>query len=323
MEKKEATKTYFELTEHTFSQFALFLFIMLIGAAVTFKLFLPVLEDFFEKSLQAEVHNKPEEEVPYYMDSNTPVKETDPVTSWAVDAAVDTNREARYWFNPLIAVFLQTLTIGLFAAVIITALLPQKIGYMRQKIEREIANGIDKITVIKYGFHEDTSRGEIAEDIIRADLKSLYDFVEEWKISIDDLKILKSALKWRNAPLIYRIININDGIKIYMRQYFTLKYNNSVLGLVYIAAAVLIIIIGLRGLKFIPPTEPTLVLFALGLEFTMLIIYAFTVMYAREEDHTDSDPGFASSPESKFLGGEIKGSEQSEKLLRVFLARRK
>ncbi len=323
MAKKEETKTYFELTEHTFSQFALFFLIMLIGAAITFKLVLPVLEDFFEKSLQAQIHNLPEEEVPYYMDSHTPVKVTDPLTSWAVDAAVDTNREARYWFNPLIAIFLQSLTVGLIAAAIITSLLPQRIGYMRQKIEREIANGIDKITVIKYGFHEDSSRGEIAEDIIRADLKSLYDFVEEWKISIDDLKILKAALKWRNAPLIYRIVNINDGIKIYMRQYFTMKYNNSVLGLVYIAAAVLIIIIGLRGLKFIPPTEPTLVLFALGLEFTMLIVYAFTIMYAREEDQSDFDKNLTSSAESKFLGGEIKGSEQSEKLLRVFLARRK
>jgi hypothetical protein len=112
--------------------------------------------------------------------------------------------------------------------------------------------------------------------------------------------------------------HVNDGIRMYMRYYFTVQYSNAVLGFVYIGAAVLIIIIGLRGLKFIPPTEPSLVLFALGLEFSLLIVYAVTLMYARQEEEFVLEQS-GSQSDVLMLGKDFGSSKDIENLLRVFI----
>ncbi|MCX6146794.1 MAG: hypothetical protein NTW25_06025 [Candidatus Kapabacteria bacterium] len=82
---------------------------------------------------------------------------------------------------------------------------------------------------------------------------------------------------------------------------------------------VLLFIIGLRGLKFIPSTEPSLVFFALGLEFTLLILFAFTVMYGREDD--DSHIMLSNSYNNDFhrLDSDLGDSKEIESLLRVFI----
>ncbi|GMV52280.1 MAG: hypothetical protein D8M52_02945 [Chlorobi bacterium] len=77
------------------------------------------------------------------------------------------------------------------------------------------------------------------------------------------------------------------GLKLYMSHHFTEKYSNNVTGLAYGGAAILIVIIGIRGLKFIPATKPSLILAAISLEGSMLALLAFTLLYTEEEERMD------------------------------------
>ena len=55
----------------------------------------------------------------------------------------------------------------------------------------------------------------------------------------------------------------------------------------YGGAAVLIIAIGVRGLKLIPAARPSYILFAIFLEFSMLALMAVTLFYTEEEERMD------------------------------------
>jgi hypothetical protein len=88
--------------------------------------------------------------------------------------------------------------------------------------------------------------------------------------------------------------------------------------MVYVGAAVLIVIIGLRGLKFIPATEPSLVFFALGLEFSLLITYAITLMYSKPDEVIDLKVNQTNN-EVIALGKEFSEAKELESLLRVFI----
>lgn len=77
------------------------------------------------------------------------------------------------------------------------------------------------------------------------------------------------------------------GLSMYMKYHFVEEYANKVQGAAYGGAAFLIIVVGIRGLKFIPATKPSFILFALGVEFTMLTLLAVTLIFTEEEERTD------------------------------------
>jgi hypothetical protein len=81
--------------------------------------------------------------------------------------------------------------------------------------------------------------------------------------------------------------SIFKALRLYMSHHFTEAYANTVTGLAYFGAAILIIIIGIRGLKFIPATRPSLILGAIFLEGAMLALMAFTLLYTQEEERMD------------------------------------
>ncbi|MFH1050519.1 MAG: hypothetical protein V1779_06260 [bacterium] len=317
-------KTYYELTEHNHSQIVLFVALIAGSIAACFYVGLPMLQDFFEAFLRGIVYNETGEFLSYQIDNPLPKKGLSYLFSWGVDIYKGTPEETRYWFNPVLALIFQTTILSIGLSSIITAVLPRKIGFIRQKIDREIANSISKIAYVKYGTESVHDYKDIIHEIVTADLKDLHYFVEDWNIPFDDILALQRALKWRDFSFIRRLIHINDGIQMYMRFYFTVKYNNAVLGFVYMGAAILIIIIGLRGLKFIPPTQPSLVLFALGLEFTLLVTYAITLMYTRQDDDNDKELLRSGvSADSLLLSHEFGSSKDIEKLLRVFVKSKK
>ncbi|MFC2130365.1 hypothetical protein ACFLSQ_02910 [Bacteroidota bacterium] len=317
-------KTYFELTEHNYSQIFLFILIIACSVAGMFVVALPVLKDFFETYLQGNVNNETGKFISYSLESHLPEQGTSYFFSWAVDIYKGSPEESRYWFNPTMSLFLQFTIFSIGVASLITAILPRKAGFLRQKIDREIANAISKIAFIKYGMHSESEHKEILDELKNADLKDLHNFVEDWNIPFDDIFALQKAVKWISYSFSRRLIHINDGIQMYMRFYFTVKYSNTVLGFVYMGAAVLIIIIGLRGLKFIPPTQPSLVLFALGLEFTLLVTYALTLMYTRQGEESEMEhKGSGAKADSLLLSHEFGSSKDIEKLLRVFVKSKK
>ncbi len=309
--------SYNDLAQHNPGQVIVFLLIIGGGILFTFIIAPPILEYIFTSFLNGSVTNNGRE-VYYNIDSGDLMKRTNYLLAWAVDIYKDTPQEARYWFNPALVLLIPSLLFGIGIAIIITLLLPGNTGFMRRKIEREIAVLIDRICLIKYGYQGDEERREIMDNLKSAGLAELRDYADLWNLQLEDIKALRKAIIWNDSIFLIKLFNLNDGLRIYMRSYFTAMHSNSVLGFVYIGAAILIIIIGLRGLKFIPSTQPSLVFFALGLEFSLLILYAFTLMYSRQEEETELDKN-ASSRSMLRLGDELGNAKETEQLLRLFI----
>ena len=89
--------------------------------------------------------------------------------------------------------------------------------------------------------------------------------------------------------------------------------------MVYIGAAVLIIIIGMRGLKFIPSSQPSVIFFSLGLEFSVLVTYAFTVMYSRSDSEFEQEKSNKFEMKQNTFSLDLGNSKEVENLLRAFI----
>ncbi len=126
-------------------------------------------------------------------------------------------------------------------------------------------------------FDDDTDIVMFRNEAIYSRIKEFFsDFV------VKEIEDTKNGLLWRRNHLKW-----GKGLRLYMSHHFTEKYANNVTGLAYGGAAVLIVAIGIRGLKLIPAARPSWILLAIGLEFTMLGLMAFTLFYTEEEERMD------------------------------------
>lgn len=169
---------------------------------------------------------------------------------------------------------------GFIMATVITSLLPRQIGYMSNKIEREIDNTINRIDE---QTGDKISRDEI-ERITSPNSKDDLSPIEKQfgPVIISEIEDVRNARRWKKNKLL-----VTKGLRLYMTRHFSEKYSNNVQGFAYGGAALLIVIIGIRGLKFIPPTQPSILLAAITLEFTMLVLLAVTLFYTEEEQRMD------------------------------------
>jgi hypothetical protein len=121
-------------------------------------------------------------------------------------------------------------------------------------------------------------------DIVDFRRESLYARIKEFfsDFVLKEIEDSKDGLKWRKNHLLFFL-----GLRLYMAHHFTEKYANNVTGLAYGGAAILIVAIGIRGLKFIPAARPSFILFAVFLEFSMLSLLAITLVYTEEEERMD------------------------------------
>ena len=317
-------KYSYELSEHNITQVIFFVFIFALTTFVVFYLLLPMLKYFFENFLNGIVYNNTGDFMPYSTETPLPRKGISYFFSWAVDIYKNTSQESRYWFNPLMSLMVMSILIGFTISIIISSLMSASTGFMRQKIDRVIYTNIERIAQFKKSLSESDASGSVIDEIVNSDLKAMTALSNDWLMTLEDIKTLKNAIIWKSSSFMYRLFHVNDGIKLYMRFYFTAHYSNAVLGFVYIGAAILIIIIGLRGLKFIPPTQPSLVLFALGLEFSLLLVYAVTLIYSKlDEDGNSEIISQNNSAENIVLNRDFGSSREIENLLRVFLIKDK
>ncbi len=237
---------------------------------------------------------------------------------WAIDIGENDDNRTRYWINPTISVLFPSLLTGLMLSLWLSAFLPGNFGFIRQKIEREIFIQLDKLYYKRYGVNINDNHHEVAEEIMEADIRRMRELSKEYEMLFDELNVIRKALLWHNSSMIGSIVSSINALIFYMKFYFTEKYSNTVMGMVYIGAAVLIIIIGMRGLKFIPSTEPTFVLFALGLEFSLLLTYAFTLMLSKQENTQDYDS--SNSNNNNILSAhDLDNAVEIENLLRMFI----
>lgn len=311
------SKDYYDLTEHNMTQKIVFLILFLTGTIGSYFLIIPLLESFFNVYLAGSVVYDGTS-INYLLDSKGDTRETNYFFNWAIDIYKGSPQEGRYWFNPVLALLFPCGFIGLTFSFISSALLPKSIGFIRQKIEREIAGEIDKIGLHLFGMHNIEEKRKIEEMLLKADLRDIHDFENLWKMSTEDIISLRNALLWQNKKFPFNLVYFFKAIIFYMRFYVTAKYSNFILGQVYFGAAVLIIIIGLRGLKFIPAQEPSLVFFSLGLEFCLLVTYAITLMFGKDE-YTPKESNSSPSSEQILLGKEFATGKEIEDLLKMFI----
>jgi hypothetical protein len=322
--KKRKQSNYFELAEHNTTHLAMFFLTYLAISVAIFYSLIPAFNWIFVDFLNGQIYNSGEQ-ISYTLGDKHKFQTTHFLLSWGVDVFQKTPQEARYWFNPILSLIVPSMFLSGAIAFVLSSIFPRSLGLIRRKIEREIVSTIDKISLRKYGSHSSEQNTEIIESIITADLRDLRDYSSEWRISIEDLKILRKALIWKDSSFLYRTTHIMYGLQLYLRFYFTIQYANMILGLVYVGAAVLIVIIGLRGLKFIPQTEPSLVFFALGLEFSLLLTYAFTLMFGREESENEYEFSNYSNPANGniSLSEDFGNQKEVENLLKMFISSNK
>jgi polyhydroxyalkanoate synthesis regulator phasin len=207
--------------------------------------------------------------------------------------------------------------------------MPSTIGYMAQKVDREIHHTKTKIRLqtglsdeivdllampdkqlaelephqVRSAFKvvwdrttQDTDRGNSRravrfEDVFTNDVnlvefrkEVLFIRIQEFfsDFVVNEIKDTTSGIEWSGNRT-----KLLGGLRLYMAHHFTEKYSNNVTGLAYFGAAILIVIIGIRGLKFIPATKPSLILAAISLEGSLLALLAFGLIYTGEEERVD------------------------------------
>jgi len=312
---------YYGLVKHTVIQHIIFNFFFIILVVTVFTSMLPFIEHaVVESYLQGNVYNSGEM-IPYMLEEKTNLHQTGYLNSWAIYIFLGTSNEARYWFDPILSLAMPIILISFWFALVITSVLPVNLGLIRHKIEREIVNQLDKIHYSIYGYYSDQNNLELEKDILAADTREIHTIAEKWQVPSDDIKSFQKAIKWKYSNPLYKAFHPWAGLAFYMRFYYTERYGNTVLGLVYIGAAVLIIIIGMRGLKFIPSTQPSMVFFALGLEFSVLIAYAFTVIYSKSESESEFETKIKDNKYQTTF--DSLNSKEIENLLRAFIKRPK
>lgn len=345
-DQEQAQRHFYELAAHNRLQVFIFFILVIIAATITFLSLLPAIRFTVEEFLNgyvttdgtertAMIYDEPDHSIIHQYDlwkedmehmkenkKDILLLETNYFTNWAVDLNVGTPNAVRFWINPLISFFVPSLIIGALIASYITVIFPISVGLVRRRIEREIVYNLDKICYKLHSYYSEEKNAEIERMILEADIHDLHIFKRDWGLAIDELRIIYAALKWRNSGLVYRMIHPLKGLNIYLRLYFTEKYSNAILGLVYIGAAILIIIIGLRGLKFIPATQPSPILFSLGVEFTLLFTYAFTLIFTKPEPIDSQYDVSNHEADKKSLIRSSDNSRDIENVLRAFLKKK-
>lgn len=126
-------------------------------------------------------------------------------------------------------------------------------------------------------FHDEINIVEFRNNTLYSRIKEFFsDFL------VKEILDTKNALIWRRNHFA-----MGKGLRLYMSHHITEKYQNMVTGFAYGGAAFLIVAVGIRGLKFIPAAKPSFILLAIFLEFTMLSLLAFTLIYTEEEERMD------------------------------------
>jgi predicted DNA-binding ArsR family transcriptional regulator len=121
-------------------------------------------------------------------------------------------------------------------------------------------------------------------DLVLFRNEAIYNRIKEFfsDFVVTEIVDTKNGLEWRSNHF-----KMGKGFKLYMAHHFTEQFSNNVTGLAYGGAAVLIVGVGIRGLKFIPADRPSVILFVIFLEFTMLVLLAVTMFYTENEERMD------------------------------------
>lgn len=220
-----------------------------------------------------------------------------------------------------------SLVFGFAISMLITVPLPASIGFMSSKFMREIEHTKTKVRLqtgfsdeivdvltMPDNILDASDREKIApifrrvwdrtapqDDAYRAAIRFTDSFQDDVSLSdfrnqilytriretfsdgvMSEIQDTRDGIRWSRNKL-----RIADGLRLYMTHHFAHVYSNNVTGFAYLGAAALIVIIGVRGLKFIPPTRPSLILGAIALEGSLLALLGFVLLYTSGEEPID------------------------------------
>lgn len=197
---------------------------------------------------------------------------------FAIDADVHFG-EAQFYVQPPLAFIPFDVLFGFVAAVALGFII--RLPFFRDRVYHTVQE-IKKRLMLQL-----SASSEEVESIIRNDPENTARVLaRRTDINLDSVQSEIGAITSATAYLAGKGSWLG-GMGAYMRFHFTEEYSNVVTGMAYGGAAFLIFVVGIRGLKFIPATKPSFILFALGIEFSMLVLLAITMMFTVEEERTD------------------------------------
>jgi hypothetical protein len=187
-----------------------------------------------------------------------------------------------YFINPYLAFFPLIVFIALAATFCISIFSPGDFltGLVRNRLRRTAermalqlrkqfeshAMGFDRLLAATGDERENIIRNSTLPEVV---LLELGDYA--------------AVYAWLNG----RGHNPFTPLKFFFRYNISTAYGNVIQGLVAGGAAVLIFVIGLRGLKLIPAEEPSLILMSLSLEFILLVVLMFSFAGSAQEERLD------------------------------------
>lgn len=187
--------------------------------------------------------------------------------------------EEQFEFNAILSLLPFDLFFGFGLAVMIGFML--RMPFFRERVFRTIIDVKKRLMMQLSASHEEV------ESIIRNDPENNTRLLARR----EDINIDSVQSEIENINRAQRYLDgkgkWSHGLGMYMKYHFVEEYANKVQGAAYAGAAFLIIVIGIRGLKFIPAERPSPILFALGVEFSLLALLAITLIYTEEEERTD------------------------------------
>jgi hypothetical protein len=187
--------------------------------------------------------------------------------------------ENQFIINPVLSFFPFDILFGFTFAVIVGFII--RLPFFRDRVYHTV------IDLKKRLMLQLSASAEEVESILRNDPENNARLLARRDdINLDSVHAEISAVNSAQAYLTGKGSWLS-GMATYMRFHFTEEYSNTVTGMAYGGAAFLIFVVGIRGLKFISANRPSFVLFALGVEFTMLVLLATTMIFTVEEERTD------------------------------------
>lgn len=187
--------------------------------------------------------------------------------------------ENQFIINPVLSFFAFDVLFGFAFAVIVGFII--RLPFFRDRVYHTVLDLKKRLQL------QLSASAEEVESILRNDPENNARLLARRDdINLDSVHAEISAVNAAQAYLTGKGSWLS-GMSTYMRFHFTEEYSNTVTGMAYGGAAFLIFVVGIRGLKFISAARPSFVLFALGVEFTMLVLLATTMIFTVEEERTD------------------------------------
>lgn len=192
------------------------------------------------------------------------------------------NERTLYFINPYLAIFPLHVFLAGLIAFLVSMYLPagSSMAWVRNKLVRDY-DRVGSLLEKQFDAHGVDFRQMFS--LSRSKREQLLRFTTLPQVvvtEVEDYISLHDYIEGKSR-------NFLTPVLFYFRYRISATYGNLIQGLVSGGAAILIFVIGLRGLKLIPSEEPSLILMALSIEFILLIVLMVTFAGSAQEERLD------------------------------------